>query len=236
LVKVLFVAADTARSRAYAQALAAEGLAPDETLIFGVRPNQGVATAPWPDGSPVPSGLHLTRFEERLEDTAAQHGWSLTTMEAKSINAPEIIEAVRTRAPRMVVYSGVGGELVGREILSLGVPFLHAHSGWLPDKPGSTTIYYAMLEDESVGVSAFLLEPEIDTGPILARRRFPMPPKGANVDHTYDGGMRAAVIVDTVRHVLSYDTIPDAVPQSSRCAPYYVVHPVLKHLAMLRAR
>lgn len=235
-MKVLFLAADTARSRAYAQALAAAGLAPDETLLFGLRSDLGVATAPWPHGVPVPAGLHLTRFEERLETTAARNGWALTPMACNSINAPEMVEAVRVRAPRMVVYSGFGGELVGRAILSLGVPFLHAHSGWLPDKPGSTTIYYAMLEDDSVGVSAILLEPEIDAGPILARRRFPMPPKGANVDHTYDGGMRAAVVVDTVKHVMTYDSLPDAVPQTSRRAPYYVVHPVLKHVAMLRNR
>ncbi len=231
---LLFLAADTARSRAYAQALAAAGLAPRETLAFGVKPRPPIKSAPWPDGVAVPDGVVLPDFSESLAETAERSNWDFRVLDTDSVNSERMLDTVRTTDARLVLYSGFGGELVGADVLNLGVPFLHIHSGWLPDKPGSTTMYYSFLEDDDVGVSAFLLEPAIDTGPVVVRKRFPFPVKGVDVDYLYDGALRGAVMVEAIRHVAEHGELPAALPQTHHGSPYYVIHPVLKHLALLR--
>ena len=40
--------------------------------------------------------------------------------------------ALLALAPRLVIYSGWGGQIVSAALLDSGAPFLHLHSGWLP--------------------------------------------------------------------------------------------------------
>jgi methionyl-tRNA formyltransferase len=134
----------------------------------------------------------------------------------------------------MVIYSGFGGQIVGETILSLGSRFLHMHSGHIPAYRGSTTLYYALLNGDCPTVTALFLDPCIDTGPIVARRTYAKPPAGVDIDHQYDSAIRADLLLRVLRTRLLAGGMLEAVPQPSvEDAPYYVIHPVLKHLAVL---
>lgn len=231
---LLFLAADTARSRAYAQTLAGAGLAPEQTVAFGLRQRPSIQTTPWPANIELPDPGVVPDFEEPVTATAARCDWRCEVLDTDSVNSDATHDAVRASGARVVLYSGFGGQLVAASVLGIGIPFVHIHSGWLPDKPGSTTVYYSFLEDDEVGVSALLLEPTIDTGPVVARRRFPFPARGTDVDYLYDGVIRAAVMLDVIRHLAEHGDLPAPVAQQHHGSPYYVIHPVLKHLALLR--
>ena len=226
---VVLLAAFTSRSKAYAQALAAAGLAPAYVLTFGDRdldPPLKVRQ----DGQ---TDLFLPDLSLSLTDTISRAGWHARQVEAKTCNDPEVAAALAVLRPRLVIYSGYGGQLVKAPLFSLGVPILHMHAGWLPDYRGSTTIYYSWLERGECGVTAFLLSPGIDEGDLVLRKAYPPPPLGMDVDHVYDGAMRADVLVNVMRAWAKTGVLPTPSPQNADGRTFYVIHPVLKHVALL---
>ena len=142
------------------------------------------------------------------------------------INDPEVIAAVRDLPGQDVVYSGPGGAILGHDLLACGKRFLHAHPGTVPMYRGSTTIYYSMLVEKKIGVSVFVMNENIDGGDLLLQREFPVVP-GADYDYVVDPCVRAVTLLETLQ------TQPVPHPQPSGGTNYYVIHPVLKHLAVL---
>lgn len=231
---VLFLAARTARSQAYAQCMSAHGLEPEQILIYGEqgsgRPGQG--------GNVTCERFDQTIFvpdlSRSLEDSCQRGNWKLTTLDSESVNAAELVQKLREISPGLVVYSGYGGEIVGTELLGLNIPFLHIHGGWLPDYRGSTAIYYSILQDRNCSASAILLSNDIDTGPVIARETYPVPPAGIDVDYVYDPAIRADLLVKVLGDYARQGGWQAMSPQAAdEGKDYYVIHPVLKHLAML---
>jgi methionyl-tRNA formyltransferase len=229
---ILFLAANTARSQTYAQAFVARGFRFAKAILFdrpgAVQPGKAelpgrpnIATVvPLPDPQ-----IPLLRSLDRL--TA-----EVQRIEAESVNDGAILEAVSAAGVELVIYSGYGGQVISRELLAQSPPFLHAHSGWLPDYRGSTTIYYGLLAGEGCGVSVIKMAPAIDQGPIVARRRYPPPPAGVDIDYFYDSAIRADIMADVIAKWQS-DGELEQIETAGDGADYYVVHPLLKHLALL---
>ncbi len=231
----LFLAANSTRSKAYAQAIHSNGLRVRQSVIFDLpdRLNQNTGNASsQPD---VTCSVDLPDLSTPLLDTCKLISDDTEVVSTGSVNDEVMLARIRQAANDgmdLVVYSGYGGELVSRDILDCGIPFLHAHSGWLPDYPGSTTIYYSLLNGDGCGVSALLLTPTIDDGPIVTRRQYPPPPAGLDIDHFYDPAIRADLMVRALslmqqRAATSYDVSEEDKPHHLYC----VIHPILKHIA-----
>ena len=63
-------------------------------------------------------------------------------------------------------------------------------------------------------------------------RRYPLPPQGIDVDRLYDPAIRADLLIRVLRDMSA--AAAQAQPQDMRTGhTYFVVHPVLKHLALL---
>ena len=231
-VGILFLAANTPRSQAYAQAFAARGIDLAQAILFdrpGVtqpgkaslpnRPN-GAAAVPLldPHVSLIQSFETLTPRVEHIE--------------AESVNDALVLAAVRLACADLVIYSGYGGQMVGADHLCLGPPYLHAHSGWLPDYRGSTTIYYSLLAGEGCGVSVIELAAAIDQDPIVARQNYPAPPAGVDIDYFYDSAIRADLMAKVTEQWQKCGHLSRVEAQGGG-ADHYVVHPLLKHLALL---
>ena len=78
------------------------------------------------------------------------------------------------------------------------------------------------------------MEPEIDTGAIVVRRKFPLPTADIDVDHGYDGAIRASVLIEALEEWSLQGSFMRRERQSvSESETYYVIHPVLKHIAIL---
>jgi len=237
LDKVLFVAALSPRSQAYAQAMKAKGIRVEKVILFSGS-NSTADTAEvsedtnrtYLDNNP---GIQIPDLNIPLKQTCVSLADEVIELESDHINNALILAVLRSSNPDLVIYSGYGGQIVSQELLRIA-PFLHIHAGWLPQYRGSTTIYYSILKEKNCGVSAILLEPEIDTGAIVVRRKFSLPTADMDVDHAYDGAIRASVLIEALEEWSGQGSFMRREHQSgSDSETYYVIHPVLKHIAML---
>lgn len=225
----LFLAAWTPRSQAYAQAMAKAGIKPEQTILYG---DPAGALHGQKDIGKIEThapALFIPDFSEKLGETCKNGGWSVQKIKTSNLNDDVIFDAINYLKPELIVCSLCGRQIVGEKLLSLA-PFLHIHCGWLPDYKGSTTIYYSILKEKMCGVSAILLEKEIDTGKIVAKKKYPIPPKGIDIDYVYDNAIRGDLLVEALKSREKW--IPIKQPEGGTM--YYVIHPVLKHLAYLK--
>lgn len=233
LEKVVFLAADTIRSRAYAQALLAKGYRLDAILI--VRAKEGPR---WGQANQLPpemvdyGDLFVPNLNIPLEETCKELSARVEEVETGTINSSEVVEWLRSNKTRLIVYSGFGGEIVKAKALDAAGDLLHMHAGWLPDFRGSTTVYYSYLSEKKCGVSAILLSRKIDKGPIVGQKKYPPPPLGANVDYYYDSIIRADLLVQVLVGWNRNGAFANRREQGEGGDTYYIIHPVLKHIAL----
>lgn len=240
LPDVAMICADTTRSRAYLQNMARAGLRPAHVLVLSragsALPGQGggrIADAPgyaaddqlWQDAHFDPNTA--------LDDDLAALGAPVTRIEAINVNDGAVVAALADLPGDVVLYSGYGGQILRAPVLDAGKRFLHVHGGYLPDYPGSTTSYFSLLADGTLGATAIFLTEDIDAGPILLRERFPAPPDLTHLDHLHDAAARAVVLCRVLAiHGRTGGWPSVDIAPSPRPGPFYVIHPVLKHLAV----
>ncbi|WP_235671874.1 formyltransferase family protein [Aeromonas veronii] len=227
---IVLLCAHTARSVAYVQSLHNAGLVPAAVILYGEPAgmpqsyrNLSPRVLPWfcPD-------LSIT-----VEQSVLNAGWKLFKVEERELDSEVLQRVITSLSPEVVVYSGYGGQLVPKSLLEQ-VPVLHIHSGLLPRYRGSTTLYHELLEHGGCAASAILLTPTIDTGPVLATRTYPMPPVNMDVDYLYDSLIRADLLLAVLHHYLHEGELPPPMFQEVQLPAYYIIHPLLKHLALKR--
>jgi methionyl-tRNA formyltransferase len=92
-------------------------------------------------------------------------------------------------------------------------------------------MYYQLLAEGRLTATALFLERRIDTGPVVASMDFPPPPDRSTIDLAYDPWMRA-VLMRQVLAEIAAGRVPSGRPQESGGRSYFVIHPVLRHLAI----
>jgi methionyl-tRNA formyltransferase len=224
-------AAPTARSRAYIQALATNGLYPEFVLLLGDHniDSPAVPTPPrrW-------QGIPLVDPNESVIATCKRAGIPTHAIQASSVNEAPALDALRWLRPDTLIYSGAGGQIVSSEALGMGTRFLHMHAGHIPNYRGSTTIYYALLNSEPPAVTAIFLDTQIDTGDILACRSYPTPDRSIDIDQVYDASIRADTLIRLLDdYAITGSFAPPRSQTQGEGATYFVIHPILKHLAIL---
>lgn len=237
------IAGDTSRSRAYLQSLARNSLLPNYVLVLEHASDK-----------PLPGQIDKSQ-SNRESDLVVEINecWSEAHFDSdqpirvlldelgipyeistcKDINDPSVVEAIHRRTETVFIYSGFGGVLLRKDILSTGKRFLHVHGGYLPDFKGSTTNYYSLIIENTLGASAIFMSKEIDCGPVLLRRKFPPPKTRQAIDHIYDSGARAKVLIETLQNYLKCGGWEFELPSNVGGETYYIIHPVLKHIAIL---
>jgi methionyl-tRNA formyltransferase len=228
---VVILAARTARSRAYLQTLAAAGLGAD-VLIYGPADMEQV-TAATPRAHASHCGeLLLPDFDRSLIDSAHGDDWRISECPELALDAPAILAAIAAFEPRLLVFSGYPAQRVPAALIARW-PVLHVHGGALPDYRGSTTVYYSMLNNRRPEVTGILVDGEIDTGNVVDRRIFPMPPADVDIDYVYDSAMRADLLCHCLQHWQAHGRLPDTQTQDGEGHSYYIIHPLLKRIALL---
>lgn len=230
LIKVVLLCGRTARSSAYAQALVDAGLTPNAVIIYGDAPT--ILTSQRSLEVQDLDALFCPDVRLDVLSIAHQHKWPLYQCKSKALDSKDMQSALDALEPDLLIYSGYGGQLVPTSILSR-CKVLHVHSGWLPDYRGSTTLYHEIVEHKQCAASALFLDEHIDTGPILMRQRYPIPPAGIDVDYLYDNAIRADLLVKTLSKLLYASSSITPYSQDEDSLPYFIIHPLLKHLALL---
>jgi len=234
LDSVLLLASYTPRSQVYAQFLTRASLLPEHVIIFGTKGGELPGQRDKVDSVRININLFLPDFSEPLEKTIAKWRVDVHKIDAQDVNGPEIYESINRLKPKLIIYCGYGAQLISKKLLHMGIPFLHVHSGWLPDYKGSTTLYYSWLKENFCAVSAIILSEGIDTGSVVARKKYAVPPEGIDPDYIYDNVIRADLLVLVLKKYAGDKRFVNMVPQAGGGSVYYVIHPVLKHLARLR--
>lgn len=236
---IAMIAADTTRTRAYLSSMARHDVLPRYILLLQNSNN-----------TLLPGQYEGLEGDLNLKDS--DDCWSEVNFDISSpveeilvnlnvkydvapdgnINDPSVIKYIKARDEKVFVYSGFGGAILRNPVLSTGKKFLHVHGGYLPKYKGSTTNYFSLLSDGEMGASAIFLTEDIDSGPILFRKIFPAPPDREKIDHIYDSAARAKVLIEVLRGYKTSGTF-DIVTENSGGDTYYVIHPVLKHIAIL---
>lgn len=237
------IAGDTSRSRAYLQALARNKLVPNFVLVLesgSDTPLPGQLGKSQPDSKSnqaveVDECWSEAHFDstQPIKVVLNELGIAYETSTSKDINDPSVVDVIRRRSESVFIYSGFGGVLLRKDVLSTGKHFLHVHGGYLPDYKGSTTNYFSLIVENTLGASSIFMSEEIDCGPVLIRRKFPPPANRQAIDHIYDSGARAKVLVETLQNYLKCGGWEFELPANTGGETYYIIHPVLKHIAIL---
>mgnify|MGYP001767130719 CR=1 FL=1 len=229
--RIVIIGADTPRARAYAAAIERAGLGPMDGIFYGgLGPVQQAMAG---EGRSLGT-LWLPRLGSSVDDIFDRNAWPYRRLDAQGINDPACIVALNGSGAQLAIFAGRGGEIVSADVLSQGVPLLHMHPGRLPGQRGSTTLYYSILEGQPCSVSALLMSPKIDAGPVVACNSYPRPPHDVDVDVLYDCAIRADTLLGVLRYLLLTGDLPETLqPGHEQDCLYFVIHPVLKHLALL---
>lgn len=233
-MRILLLAGNTLRSRAYAQQLAKRADIEVLGLFFGFQqmtcniPNLSSETYLFLKNHQI----NIPDFANSLEITFNERKWDFQHVEHDDINSTAVLEAISRVKVDLIVYSGYGGQILKQDHFNDEIPYLHMHPGFLPEERGSTTIYYSILNGRKCSVSAFFMNSKIDAGGIVVRKEYEIPSIGVDIDMWYDNCIRADCL-DTALDIIHKMGFQSINPDYSNTQEYYIIHPVLKHLAIL---
>lgn len=230
LKNVVFLAGFSSRTLVYFQTMVANGVIPDQLVLFGSENSE--------EAGKIPKKIQRRIDGPRIDLTISQieacekAGCPYTVIRENSVNHSAIYETLVRIKPGLIIYSGYGSQIVGTPLLAVA-PILHIHAGWLPEEKGSTTIYYSMLMNRYCSASAILLSKDLDQGKILERKKYPLPEPGIEIDHFYDNYIRADLLVNILQKYSESGKLPEPIVETGKGRMYYVIHPILKHIAIL---
>lgn len=229
------------RSKAYLQNLIRNGFIPNKVVVLN---DQNIILAEHTENDKLISTDTQQKFIRSLKDLAIEfdekehilktiqhHHIDYVMVNSLDINSPDVISEIGKLDDVYIVYSGPGGSILRTEILSQGKKFIHVHPGWLPTFRGSTTLYYSMLLDSTVGCSVILFEEGIDEGPILYKERYKIVEKNIDFDYVLDPLVRTKCLIN----FFLQDAIdPIEQKEHEEAHTFYIIHPFIKHLSVLQ--
>ena len=227
---VAMVAADTSRSRAYVQALVKSDLYPSHVVILQTTKHRPAQY----NGDPADGELNRDNFNLNISivDTLINSSIPYEIIENGDINDNEVVSALKQRPEMVFIYSGFGGVILKKTTLGIGKRFLHVHGGYLPDYKGSTTNYFSLLGENFMGASSLFLSEVIDSGSLLMRKKYKPPVDRHKIDHIYDSQIRADVLIKTLQRYCLSSQWDFELDNQDKGDTYFIIHPVLKHLAI----
>ena len=215
------VAADTTRTKYYLEELIKNDLLPVYVLLL------------FNNDQELLPGQQDNKLANEIISLLKASNINFYIAKNNNINSDEVVQIISNREELVFIFSGFGGILLGEHILNSGKFFLHIHGGYLPDYKGSTTNYYSLIDENTIGASSIFLTKEIDCGPVLLRRKFPAPNERKDIDHIYDSEVRAKVLIETLEQYVDVGGWNFELENNIGGETYYIIHPVLKHLSIL---
>ena len=166
-----------------------------------------------------PAGRGLRLRPPPVKVVAAELG--LEVFQPGSINRPESLEYLRALAPDLMVVAAFG-QLLKKPVLELPTRgCINIHASLLPKYRGAAPIQWAIIRGERwSGVTVFLMDEGMDTGPILLQR-------AVRVGEDETAGeleerlarLGADLIVETVEGYLRGEIRPKPQPKEGTLAP-----------------
>lgn len=240
MLKYSMLLINNSRSKAYLQNLIKNGYLPEKIIVLNDMNANLVEHTENDKIISKDTKQSFFREIEELDICFDEKEHILTTIENNNIdyivlntlniNSAEVVREVSNLPTEYIIYSGPGGTILRHEILNQGKQFVHVHPGWLPKYRGSTTIYYSMLLEKSVGASVILFEEGIDEGPILYKQEYKIVQKGIDFDYTLDPLVRTKTLLEFFQ---KGEVLLENQKKEESSSTFYIIHPFLKHASIL---
>ncbi|HUP82958.1 MAG TPA: methionyl-tRNA formyltransferase [Candidatus Limnocylindria bacterium] len=158
--------------------------------------------------APTRPGSRGRPTDPPVADWATDHG--LPMLRPEKLRTEESIGAVAELFPDLLVLADYG-QIVPAALLELPrFGALNLHPSLLPRHRGASPIPAAILaDDHETGVSLMLMDAGLDSGPLVARRRFPLSGSetAPELEHTL-ANVAAELLTTTLPSWLSSDLMP----------------------------
>ena len=233
-LKILLLAGNTLRARAYAQNLS--NLDRKEYNVQGLFFGFGnrKVNIPLLDNITekffLNENLFIPNFNEDLYKTFTKHNWEFKEARSEDVNGEEVLDLIRSFEVDIIVFAGYGGQILRSGHFEINNTYLHMHPGKLPIERGSTTIFYSILNQRKCTVTAFYMTKKIDEGKNVLFEEFTIPAKGVDIDRWYDNVIRTNCFVKAIQKIRNNEFHGIGINEASE--EYYVIHPVLKHVGI----
>lgn len=216
---------DTSRGRAYIQNLIKNKLCPSFAIVLGQKNKTGSVNSKY--------AKQFFDQSESVFSTLEKNNMKYKKVDATDCNDKSVISELKSRKEKYFIYTG--GGILKDEILSIGKKFIHVHPGIVPYYRGSTCMYYSLINEGKIGATAFFLEKNVDTGDIIAQKVYGKPPI-QDIDYVYDPYMRSDLLVKVIKSYAKTKKFQTKKQDKTKGETYFIMHPVLKHLAILMCR
>jgi methionyl-tRNA formyltransferase len=173
--------------------------------------------------------LYGIKIDKSVKTILDENNMSFREFPFVDINNSELINFIKQSNMDFFIFTG--GGILKSEILSSGPKFIHFHPGIVPFYRGSTCFYYSIINDDNCGVTAYVMDEKLDAGKIIHQKTFPKP-SHIFIDNVFDADIRSNTMIDVLKNglLLKENFLKQDINIGET---YFVIHPVLKHIAIL---
>lgn len=231
LEEFALLASDTARTKAYLQAMIREEKLPGICVVY----SDDILGMKEEAEKYQRSGEEEKYFDRNIPILFSlnEAGISYLLLENKDINSDQMKDVLLGLGQKYLIYSGYGGYILKEHLFHMDKKFIHVHAGILPQYRGSTTAYYSFLQEKEFGATAIFLSEGIDEGEMIVQETFPVPEERVNIDYIYEPYIRSRVLIKAIEQYLEKGELTSARQTPEGAETYYIIHPLLKHLAIM---
>lgn len=234
LTDVAIVCANTARTKAYLQVLGQARIKISKAYILNLNNRELIEEA----DSYTTNTEKAVFFDSKIPllYTLREQGIPVEFIPSEDINSAETYKVLKQATEKYLIYSGFGGQILKPHLFQFGKKYIHTHAGKVPEFRGSTTVYYHMLTTGNTAASVMFLNEQLDEGDILLQCYFKFPKEERDIDLIYEPYTRAIALKEALIGYVEHGEWRNQKPQPKEGNTYYIIHPVLKHIAILALR
>lgn len=227
------LAAETSRTKAYLQMMIKNGYKPSYCIIFIENHQDYIENA---KNYQSYRCKEMFDKDEPILKTVTKNEIPYELIETTDINSDIMFNCIKRLKEKYLIYSGYSGYIIEASLLNIGKKFIHIHAGMLPQYRGSTTAYYSMLKEKRIGATAIFMSPGIDEGDMITQKAYPVPIDCKDIDYEFEPYVRAKVLVKAIDAYVKNKRFDVKRQNSDDAETYFIIHPVLKHIAIMNER
>lgn len=231
---IAMLASDTSRTKAYLQEMIRQDILPELCIVY-VESKENLQSEAKNYKGEFTFGQYFN-VNIPLLVLLEKYALKYIVIENKDINSEDIINCIGSLSQKYFIYSGYGGYILKRKLFELDKKYIHVHAGILPNYRGSTTAYYSILQEGYMGATAIFLNEQIDQGEIIYEKRFELPRDEVDIDYIYEPYTRAKVLSFVLNEYAKNNIFHSKKQEEKNAEIYFIMHPVLKHLAIEKTR
>lgn len=225
------LASDTVRTKAYLYAMIEEKMLPGVCIVY----SDNIPKMQEEADQYVKGCRHGRYFDKNFPvlSFVKEADIPYIFVENKDINSEQMRDVIQGLHQEYFIYSGYGGYILKPHLFHMGKKYIHVHAGILPRYRGSTTVYYSFLQEKVLGATAIFLSEGIDEGEIITCATFGIPDDPVDIDYIYEPYIRSKVLIKALKKYLAAGELTACEQSDEGAETYFIIHPVLKHIALL---